>query len=64
VRVQVGRVTEGLVTDGALVGGGRAVGRLVLLKMRFLPEPLVADGALEGTFAWNKTTLLMTCDVF
>ena len=51
VRVEVGRVPEGLVADGALVGRGRAVGRLVLLKMRLLPESLVADGALKRTFA-------------
>ena len=51
VRVEVGRVPEGLVADGALVRGCRAVRRLVLLEMRLLPEPLVADAALEWSLA-------------
>ena len=56
VGVEVGRVTEGLVADGALVGRGRAVGRLVLLEVSFLTETFVADRALERTFACKTTT--------
>jgi len=51
VGVEVGRVSEGLVADGALVGRGRAVGRLVFLQVGLLPETLVTDVAFEGTLA-------------
>ena len=49
--VEVGRVSEGLVADRALVGRGRAVSGLVLLEVRLLTETLVTDRALERTFA-------------
>jgi hypothetical protein len=51
VGVEVGRVTEGFVADGALVGRGRAVGRLVLLQVCLLTETLVTYRALERAFA-------------
>ena len=57
VGVEVGRVPEGLVADGALVRRRWAVRRLVLLEMRLLPEPLVADAALEWSLAWNKLSI-------
>ncbi len=49
--VEVGRVTEGFVADGALVGRGRAVGRLVFLQVSLLPETLVTHRTLERAFA-------------
>ena len=51
VGVEVGGVAECLVTVRTLVGGGRAVSRLVFLKVSFLPESLLANGTLEGTFS-------------
>ena len=51
VSVEVGGMTECLVTVRALVGRGRAVSRLVFLEVSFLSEPLLADGTLEGTFS-------------
>jgi hypothetical protein len=58
VGVEVGGVTEGLVADGALVGCRRTVGRLVFLQMCLLPEPLVADVALEWTLAWKGNIII------
>ena len=51
VCVEVGRMTECLVAVRTLVRGGGAVSRLVFLKVSFLPESLLADGTLEGTFS-------------
>ena len=51
VSVEVGRMTEGLVTVRTLVRGGGAMSRLVFLKVSFLPESLLANGTLEGTFS-------------
>jgi hypothetical protein len=51
VSVEVGGMAECLVTVRTLVGGGRAMSRLVFLKVSFLPESLLADGTLEGTFS-------------
>ena len=51
VSVEVGRVAECLVAVRTLVGGCRAVSRLVFLKVSFLPESLLANGTLEGTFS-------------
>ena len=44
-------MTECLVAVRTLVGGCGAVSRLVFLKVSFLPESLLADGTLEGTFS-------------
>jgi hypothetical protein len=60
VGVEVGRVTEGLVADGALVRRGGGVGRLVLLEVRLLPETLVTDGAFERPLACTTTTTAMS----
>ena len=50
VSVEIRDMAKGLVTDAALVGRGRAMRRLVLLQMGFLPEPLMAHHALKWTF--------------
>ncbi len=51
VGVEVGRMTEGFVANGALVGRGRAVGRLVFLQVSLLTETLVTHRTLERAFA-------------
>ena len=55
VGVEVGGVTERLVAVGTLVWGCVAVGGLVLLQMRFLPEPFVANLTLERSLACKVT---------
>ena len=55
VRVEVGGVTERLVAVGTLVRGRVAVGRLVLLQVRLLPEPFVANLTLERSLACKIT---------
>ena len=54
VSVEVRRMSECLVTVRALVGRGRAVGRLVLLKVGLLTESLVADCALEWSLSCRE----------
>ncbi len=58
MRVEIGGVAEGLLADGALVGRGRAVGRLVLLQVGLLSETLVTNEALERTLAWRREMTL------
>ena len=55
VSVEVGRMAKCLVTVRTLVGGGGAVSSLVFLEVSFLPESLLANGTLEGTFSYNKS---------
>ena len=57
VSVEVGRVAERLVAVRALVGRGRAVGRLVLLKVRLLTESLVANCAFKWSLSWGKSVV-------
>ena len=52
--VEVGRVSECLVTMGALVGRGRAVGCLVLLEVSLLTESLVTHPTLKWSLSYNN----------
>ena len=54
VSVEVGRVSECLVTMGALVGRGRAVGCLVLLEVSLLTESLVTYPTLKWSLPYNN----------
>ena len=54
VGVQIWDVSKCLVTDCALVGGGWAVSRLVLLQVGLLTETLLANLTLERTLTCTQ----------